>query len=109
MSIYRTDIERIVTSSRIGWEMRPVVLEENSGNVVTVKGIKVISEWLEESQETVVCVPMICERALGLKIKGSRKLGNEICFAMRNVIPGWKDMGVVRTKEYGNQLCFVRK
>ncbi len=109
MSIYRPDIERIVTSSRIGWEMRPVILEENSGNVVTVKGIKVISQWLEDSQETVVCVPMICERALGLKIKGSRKLGNEICFAMRNVIPGWKDMGVVRTREYGNQLCFVRK
>ena len=109
MGIYRKDIERIVTSSRIGWEMRAMVLEENSGNIVTVKGIKVIAQWLEDSQETVVCVPMICERALGLKIKGSRKLGNEICFAMRNVIPGWKDMGVVRTREYGNQLCFVRK
>ena len=105
---YRVDIERVLSTSRIGWEIRSVILEEHSGNVITSRGIKLISEWLENTQETFVCVPMICEKALGLNSKRSRKLGNEICFALRNIIPGWKDVGVMRTKEYGNQLCFVR-
>ena len=109
MKKYRIDTERILTSEKTGWELRSVVLEEISGKIVTSKGIHMISSWLDSTQESIVCVPMICERALGLSSKGSRKLGNEICFIMRNVIPGWKDAGVVRTKEYGNQLCFVRK
>ena len=98
-----------MTSEKKGWELRSFVLEEISGKIVISKGIHMISRWLGSTQESMVCVPMICERALGLSSKGSRKLGNEICFIMRNVIPGWKDAGVVRTKEYGNQLCFVRK
>ena len=108
MKKYRVDIERVLSTSKIGWEIRSVILEEPSGNVITSKGIKLISDWLENTQETFVCVPMICEKALELNSKRSRKLGNEICFALRNIIPGWKDAGVMRTKEYGNQLCFVR-
>lgn len=109
MKKYRIDIERIVTVSKVGWEMRCVVLEGNNGKVLTVRGIQQISNWLENIQEHNVCVPMICEEALGIESKGSRKLGNEICFALRNIIPGWESIGVQRTKEYGNQLCFVRK
>ena len=68
-----------------------------------------ISQWVNDTDESLICVPMICEMALGVSSKGSRKLGNEIFFALRNLIPGWKEIGVVRTKRYGNQKCFERK
>ncbi|MBR6552761.1 MAG: GIY-YIG nuclease family protein [Clostridia bacterium] len=106
---YKPEIERIVTSTKIGWEMRLIILEVTSGKIITSRGMKCISNWLENTEEQCVCVPMICEKVLGIKLKGSRKLGNELCFALRNIIPGWECIGVQRTKEYGNQLCFVRK
>jgi hypothetical protein len=71
--------------------------------------MSLILQWINDTEESLVCVPMICEKALGVSSKGSRKLGNEICFALRNLIPGWEEIGVVRTNEYGNQKCFKRK
>lgn len=109
MKKYRKDIERIITSERKGWIMRSVVLEEISGKIITQKGMSLISQWINDTEESLICVPMICEKALGVSSKGSRKLGNEICFALRNLIPGWEEIGVVRTNEYGNQKCFKRK
>ena len=109
MKKYRKDIERIITSTRNGWIMRSVDLEGISGKVITQKGMSLISQWINDTEESLICVPMICEKALGVSPKGSRKLGNEICFALRNLIPGWEEIGVVRTNEYGNQKCFKRK
>lgn len=109
MKTYRPEVERIVTSSNVGWEICAVVLKETNGKLLTAKGLMQISKWLENTKEDLVCVQMICEKALGLKSRGSRKLGNEICFALRNTISGWQEVGVQRTREYGNQLCFVRK
>ena len=109
MKKYRVDIERVVTMSKSGWEMRFVTIEGTSGRILTQKGINQIADWLDNTQERIICVPMICDKALGIESKGSRKLGNEICYALRNIIPGWESIGVQRTKEYGNQLCFARK
>lgn len=109
MKKYRKDIERIVTSKKSGWIMRSVVLEETSGKVITQRGMMLVSQWVNNTEESLICVPMICEMALGVSSKGSRKLGNEIFFALRNLIPGWKEVGVVRTKRYGTQKCFERK
>lgn len=109
MKKYRKDIERVITSQKSGWMMRTVVLEETNGKVITQRGMMLISQWVNDTDESLICVPMICEMALGVSSKGSRKLGNEIFFALRNLIPGWKEIGVVRTKRYGNQKCFERK
>lgn len=109
MSKYRTDIQRCVFSDTKGWEMKSIVMEEIRGKVITSKGLKIISNWLDYTQESLVCIPMICELALNMPAKGSRKLSNEICFTMRNLIPGWQEIGVARTSKYGNQLCFKRK
>lgn len=108
ISKYRPDIQRLVTSSIKGWEMKTVVMEETSGKVITPKGLKTISDWLDNTHESLVCIPMICEFALDMPPKGSRKLSNEICFVIRNYIYGWKEIGVARTRKYGNQLCFKR-
>lgn len=109
ISKYRLDMQRIVTPTIKGWEMKTVVMEETSGKVITPKGLKIISNWLDNTQESIVCIPMILESALDIAVKGSRKLSNEMCFAMRNLIPGWEEIGVTRTIKYGNQLCFKRK
>ena len=109
MKKYRKDIERVITSQKSGWMMRTVVLEETNGKVITQRGMMLISQWVNDTDESLICVPMICEMALGVSSKGSRKLGNEIFFALRNLIPGWKEIGVVRTKRYGIQKCFERK
>lgn len=108
MNKYRQDVERVVSDTKKGWELRSIVLDEVSGKMLTSKGIKLISTWAANTDEIYVCVQMICEKALGISLNGSRKIGNEICFIMRNVIPGWKDAGVMRTKQYGCQLCFKR-
>lgn len=106
---YRLDVCRLITASKKGWELRTIMEDNNSVNLLTKRGIEEISNWLDSTDANIVCVPMICEKALGIKSKGSRKMGNEICFALRNTIPGWEEIGVQRTKEYGNQLCFVKK
>ena len=108
MSKYRPDIQRVVTTTIKGWEMKAVVIEETSGKVITPKGLKLISDWLDNTNESLICIPMICEFVLDMPPKGSRKLSNEICFVIRNYISGWKEIGVARTAKYGNQLCFKR-
>lgn len=106
---YRIDLQRNMTRGNSVYEMRAVVLEERTGKIITPNGLKLMTEWLSETKETLICIPMICEKVFGMSSKGSRKLSNEICFAMRNLIFGWKEIGVARTENYGNQLCFVRK
>lgn len=108
ISKYRPDIQRLVTSTIKGWEMKTVVMEETSGKVITPRGLKMISDWLDNTNEPLVCIPMICEFVLDMPPKGSRKLSNEICFVIRNYISDWKEIGVARTSKYGNQLCFKR-
>ena len=88
--------------------MKAVVIEETSGKVITPKGLKLISDWLDNTNESLICIPMICEFVLDMPPKGSRKLSNEICFVIRNYISGWKEIGVAHTAKYGNQLCFKR-
>ena len=99
---YRPDLQRVVTSTKQGWEMKVIVMDEISGKMITPKGLKTISDWLDNTHESLICIPMICELALGMPAKGSRKLSNEICFV-------WQEIGVARTSKYGNQLCFKRK
>lgn len=106
---YRPDLQRSVTSSIQGWEMKMIVLDEIGGKVITPRGFRTISNWLDNTQETLICIPMICELALNMPAKSSRKLSNELCFAIRNLIPGWKEIGVARTSKYGVQKCFKRK
>ncbi len=108
ISKYRSDIQRLVSSTIKGWELKIVVMEETSGKVITPRGLKIISDWLDNTNEPLVCIPMICEFVLNMPPKGSRKLSNEICFVIRNYISGWKEIGVAHTTRYGNQLCFKR-
>ena len=106
---YRPDLQRVVTSTIQGWEMKVIIMDEISGKMITPKGLKTISDWLDNTHESLICIPMICEMALGMPTKGSRKLSNEICFVIRHLIPGWQEIGVAHTSKYGNQLCFKRK
>jgi len=106
---YRKDVERVVTTYVTGWKLNTGIGKVSGDKFLTPTSMEQLVNWLDNTNNNIICVPMICEKVFGIQSKGSRKIGNEICFALRNVIPGWKEIGVQRTKEYGNQLCFGRK
>lgn len=72
----------------------------------------IIQEWLDNTNEAIVCVPMLFEKALGQFGKPTRKDSNEIHEIMRRSVTGWKlhpnDCGRARCGSYGKQICYVR-
>lgn len=73
----------------------------------------IIQEWLDNTKEDIVCVPMLFELALNEFGKPSRRVSNEIHEIMRRVITGWKlhpnAAGKARCGKYGKQVCYVRE
>lgn len=72
----------------------------------------IIQEWLDNTNEDIVCVPMIYKEALEEYGKPTRKISNEIHEIMRRSITGWKlhpsANGRARCGKYGYQICYVR-
>ena len=107
MEKYRPDTFRVHTKAKSGWELRAII-DNKTEKKLTTKGIDDLHEWLDITKEPIICVPMICEEVFGIRSKVSKKISNEICFALRKNIPCWKDIGVKRIKKYGSQRCFVK-
>lgn len=106
MKKYRPDTYRVNTPSKSGWELCAIIDSETEKRI-TPKGIDDLHKWLDVTEETIVCVPMICEEVFKIKSKVSKKISNEICLVLRKNSPSWKDIGVKRTKKYGIQKCFI--
>lgn len=74
--------------------------------------VGIIQEWLDNTREKHVCVPMIYADALNEFGKPTRKISNEIHEIMRRQITGWKlypsSDGRARCGKYGVQICYVR-
>lgn len=72
----------------------------------------IIQEWLDNTREDLVCVPMIYKEALEEFGKPTRRISNEIHEIMRRSITGWKlhpnVNGKARCGKYGYQVCYVR-
>lgn len=106
---HRSDMQRIITSTQKGWEMRAIIPEEKVEKALTQKGTEILIKWLSNTQENIICIPMICEIVFGLQTKPSRKLSNEICFVIRYMVSDWEEAGIRRFQKYGNQKYFKRK
>lgn len=72
----------------------------------------IIQEWLDNTNEAIVCVPMLFEKALNQFGKPTKKDSNEIHEIMRRTVTGWKlhpnKNGKARCGSYGVQICYVR-
>lgn len=72
----------------------------------------IIQEWLDNTTEQIVCVPMLYELALNELGKPTRRISNELHEIMRRKIIGWKlhpnKAGQARCGRYGKQVCYVR-
>lgn len=71
-----------------------------------------IQEWLDNTEEQIVCIPMIYTEALQEFGKPTKKISNELHEIMRRKIEGWKvhpnKAGKTRCGKYGVQVCYVR-
>lgn len=76
--------------------------------------VGVIQNWLDETDATRVCVPMLIEFALNMELhKVPKQQKREIQEIMDNEINGWsrmqtKDKGRTKFRNYGNQITFIR-
>lgn len=74
--------------------------------------VGMIQEWLDNTREDKVCVPMLHSEALEEYGKPTRRLSNELHEIMRRQIKGWvvhpNKNGKARCGKYGIQVCYVR-
>lgn len=75
--------------------------------------IGLLQEYLDNTDKTLVCVPMLYNEALNEFGKPTLKVSNEIHEIMRRNIDGWKlhpnKHGKTRCGAYGKQICYVRE
>lgn len=106
---YRVDLQYVNSPKESGWKMLSIVFDGIRSSILTSYGKKKIVDWLNETNEQMICVSMICEFALGYTGEKSKKLSNEICSILRGVENKWKQIGSARCGKYGVQRCFIRK
>lgn len=76
--------------------------------------VGVIQNWLDNTQSSKVCVPMLIEYALNADLERTTKSQKkEITEIMENEITGWvraktNDKGRINFTKYGKQLAYVR-
>ena len=74
--------------------------------------VGIIQEWLDNTREERVCVPMIHTEALEDYGKPTKRISNELHEIMRRQISGWvlhpNKNGLARCGKYGKQACYVR-
>lgn len=74
--------------------------------------VGIIQEWLDNTREERVCVPMIHTEALEDYGKPTKRISNELHEIMRRQISGWvlhsNKNGLARCGKYGKQVCYVR-
>lgn len=72
----------------------------------------IIQEWLDNTAEQIVCVPMLYKKALNEFGEPTRRISNELHEIMRRSVTGWKlhpnKGGRARCGQYGKQVCYVR-